>query len=514
MRTSPALQLAVLAAALCLALPHAVAVPVTAFTVSSADPSSPYRTVATITSIVAGGYTYSGFVTPSQINTSNSPSPEVVYWGQDDTLLAAERTVANVLLSSADITRGTLNPGGAGGVGVIDLMFPSTIANGTGADVFLFDIGDDTTDTWSVRAITGGTVTSPILGSTTKTLNGSSQLGVTATQITFQSNASSPHSNLTMHIVGAALDVLSDLGVSSLVGVRISSTNADPSVVVAGPSTVLLPPLMITTQQVGTSVNLDSVSLYRDELGHVTVPAADLIGVDLVHFKSTTNQGNLYFPTGASAPGAGNRASLIEDLALNTGVINPGAGTGLTVDPIMNSPDQSGTNTQGMGVLFSTPVLNGPGPDVILFEIDDGAPDAFVVSPIVFGTRTDLNAVSFLSADYVPLDTSPLGYQVYNASSPVTSLLALETLGFGPGSSGNPHQFFGALIDLSDLGYGAYEPVSGLFLQSLDSGNTFDPTLIVGLQSEFIPEPATMFLLAGGLACLARRRTSTKAKRG
>ncbi|HUT35975.1 MAG TPA: LamG-like jellyroll fold domain-containing protein [Planctomycetota bacterium] len=260
----------------------------------------------------------------------------------------------------------------------------------------------------------------------------------------------------------------------------------------------------ITTDFSGGLRNLTSATLLRGALGRETIPAADLIPVDIVHLN-TSDQAALLNAVGGGVPAAGSRATWLNDAALGTGICNVGAGTGLSRDPV--------STDRGLGITFRQAVINGPGPDVIIFELDNNDPDPFVVGPWSYNGRVDLHPFSVSATDYVPLGEDTFTAYVYQAASAVTSLALLESLGFSLQGTYTGFDYYGYALDLTDLGYLPGQAVSGLFLQSLDASNLFDPLLIVGLPSAFIPEPGTMLLLAGGLLALARRRASARARR-
>ena len=158
------------------------------------------------------------------------------------------------------------------------------------------------------------------------------------------------------------MDINNELGEASIIGVRVTSNGADPSVVLAssGPSDALT---AATTVNSGSLTNLDSVT--TNVLG--TVSASDLVGVSVFHLHGSQATNNVINPGGAD-PGGAARTSLAEDLALNTGIINPGtAGTLTAAEQATLGPANSTIN--GLGVNFDGGVVNGPGIDVVVFEI-------------------------------------------------------------------------------------------------------------------------------------------------
>lgn len=243
-----------------------------------------------------------------------------------------------------------------------------------------------------------------------------------------------------------------------------------------------------------------------DELVSVTVqrggetftwPIEDLIGVDLVHFKAGNRAAanNLTTPQGTRNPrqpsekGTSRGALLDRDRRLTTGVINPGgARESLTRDPVMNDPEQKESpNTPGLGVRFARPVTNGPGPDVVLFDLHvilhPERGDAFHVSPLRFAPGLKSHTVRRYDIDLASPEAQLLAkFLLYRFDAPPTSRSSLEAMRHDGGAA---HvvaaKGLAVGIDLSDLGYPAGAQVEGLFFQdALDDGDYFDPVFIAG----------------------------------
>lgn len=175
------------------------------------------------------------------------------------------------------------------------------------------------------------------------------------------------------------------------------------------------------------------------------------------------------------------RAELLEDLDLNTGLINPGG----SAEPLAGPFDPA--QTPGFALRFRQPVINAPGPDVVLFEIQNAVKmpqgDAFHVSPLRWQDRLRSRTVTqfdlmLTSAAALPVSDRHL----FLTQDPILALTDLEA---APTLSSPSKLRFSALavaIDLSDLGYAPGEPVDGLFFQdAMDDANHFDPMVIVGL---------------------------------
>ncbi|MFI4875299.1 MAG: hypothetical protein ACIALR_08175, partial [Blastopirellula sp. JB062] len=180
-----------------------------------------------------------------------------------------------------------------------------------------------------------------------------------------------------------------------------------------------------------------------------------------------------------------------EDRSLRTGVINIGGSLEpLATDPDMTiNADEGHFGTPGMAIRFDRPVRNGPGDDVIFFEVQmfsnplEG--DGFHVSPLKFGPGLRSHTIQ----TYDLTLESPGAHQVhpffhYNFDERPRSLHELQSFNCDS-ELVVPATKFHAIavgIDLSDLGYpeGAY--VEGLFFQDdLLDKHIVDPVYIAGL---------------------------------
>jgi len=235
-------------------------------------------------------------------------------------------------------------------------------------------------------------------------------------------------------------------------------------------------------QTVLTSVTVDRGS------GPLIYNARALIGARLVHF--TGNGTNIAEVLGRSAPTAERRARLL-DAVLNTGAVNP---CGSTV-PLKQDLEFGGASpTPGCAVEFDLPVVNRPGVDVVLFEIDkEASGDGFHVGPVKF--RDGLKTLTVAGYDIHgrhPLALLIDDFDLYLHASPPNTF-ELFTSGQVSPKSSNPERGFKALavgIDLGAIGYRDGETVDRLFFQDDSPGGGFDPVCIVGL-----PKPTIENLL-------------------
>jgi len=230
--------------------------------------------------------------------------------------------------------------------------------------------------------------------------------------------------------------------------------------------------------------NLVSLTVQRDGR-EIEYSTDQLIGIEMIHFVPQKNLLHV-----ATAPSAGPvvRELLESDVSLATGLINPGGSPiPLTTDPVLRgSQADNELLTLGMGFRFKRPIVNGPGPDMVVFDVqskvDSPNGDGFHVSPLKFSpglksysvTRYDITMKSAQALPIVPFEllSFPNGIDLLDAKLADTNRHHIPSL-----------QFFGLAvgIDFSELGYPLGDSVDGLFIQDdADVKKQVDPVFIAG----------------------------------
>ncbi len=229
---------------------------------------------------------------------------------------------------------------------------------------------------------------------------------------------------------------------------------------------------------------LNSVTVQRNGSNR-TYHIEELIGITSTYFKATVNSSNIIDELGkeVGGPGIEDRVSVIDsDSLLVSGLINFGG----SMEPLDRDPGSD----PGMAFLFKQPIVNGPGPDVVLFElqsaIDPPEGDSFHVSPLHFTTGLHSHTVQRFDIHMHSAEAKSLAtFDQYRFHSEPQSLEELKTAPFKWARP--PHRFYALAvgIDLSDLGYKPGALVEGLFLQddAADS-HQIDPVFIAGLPDE------------------------------
>ena len=238
----------------------------------------------------------------------------------------------------------------------------------------------------------------------------------------------------------------------------------------------------------GLAEHLETVTVQRNDR-EIVYQVSELIPVELIWYRAPNNTGRLDHTLGGPEL-VGQPELSLTDHSLVTGVINPGGDrTPLQHPPVLEHlPEQSIQGTPGLAIRFRQPVRNGPGPDVVFFEIHpvpnptDG--DAFHVSPLPFvAGRTSLTVNEYDLSLYSP------------EALPVTRMLVHETPGQRMETLDDlrtadviirpvrlDYRALAVGIDLSDLGVPEGESVTGLFIQdAADGEGQVDPVFIGGL---------------------------------
>ncbi len=241
-----------------------------------------------------------------------------------------------------------------------------------------------------------------------------------------------------------------------------------------------------TTAADGGAKDLISVAVQRGgEL--FEIPVERLIAAEVTWFKGHPGNGHGYLVSDRTLPKR--RREMFSDRSLVTGVINPGGSRDpLTSDPVIDPPgDSSKSGTPGMAVRFQSPVRNGPGADVVFFDLQmfshplDG--DAFHVSPLKFKEGLKSHTIRLYDLTMESPDALDLaGFSVFYFDKLVQSLAMLEAAKCTASLQAIKFRALAVGIDLSDLGYAPGEEVDGLFFQdALDDKHFIDPVFIGGL---------------------------------
>tara|TARA_R110002095_G_scaffold215072_2_gene208427 strand:+ start:18026 stop:19804 length:1779 start_codon:yes stop_codon:yes gene_type:complete len=217
-------------------------------------------------------------------------------------------------------------------------------------------------------------------------------------------------------------------------------------------------------------------------------PVEKIIPVEVTYFKAAPGldrNGHI-----AGGPSLSNpRADFLADTALNTGIINPGGSqTSLVSNPVLQHREGDEQEaTPGIALKFQTPVKNGPGPDIVFFELQtfSNPPegDAFHVSPMKFTAGRKSHTIQAYDLSISSPECLELTqFHLYPFKKQVASLHDLQTAE----CAGKPIRLkFWVLavgIDLSSLGYLPGEEIEEIFIQDAqDDQNIVDPVFVGGL---------------------------------
>ena len=236
----------------------------------------------------------------------------------------------------------------------------------------------------------------------------------------------------------------------------------------------------------GGALRLSSVTVQRNGDAQ-TYESSELIGANVISFTAEQSEfGRIVVEEGFQEP--------IESLLhyqdyMSRGLTNLDGMYGpMHTSPVLpETPNPVGPLTPGLGIRFDQPIVNAPGPDVLVFEMQAlsyPAPgDAFYISPL----RLDDGLHSLLVTEFDISLGSPLAQRMANFElregqkngSSLSAILSSSQMVRLP----QLQQYILAVaVDLSDLGYGPNQRVEGVFLHDpLTDPHRIDPVLIVGL---------------------------------
>ncbi len=226
---------------------------------------------------------------------------------------------------------------------------------------------------------------------------------------------------------------------------------------------------------------------YADELLNLTVqrggvsrkvPREELIRAKLVHYQSPKEAAAFCTRKGDSLPDGAERLQLLEkDWSLVTGIINASS---------------EKTDEATMTVEFAQPIVNGPGPEIVIFDLQllvyHPRGDEFRLrSGDDRVNRKEFTVEKFDIDLHSPSALDLYPHRIYRATLPTKTVSDLVDHEFTTGRQVHVDARGLAVgIDLSDLGYAPGESLTRLeFLRPLKRQQyLLDPVLIVGLKPE------------------------------
>lgn len=222
----------------------------------------------------------------------------------------------------------------------------------------------------------------------------------------------------------------------------------------------------VTTSVTDGFENLDEVVLST----RGPISGADLVNVTVFSFNNGRRNAFNLIQVGGSAGLPDPRQGVMEDLALNNGTINPGAGSPVSAGQVIDD------SVVGLGVRFNTPVSNGTGVDALFFELSVGAAEA--PDSVTIALLDDSDAVI---GSEVTFPSSAYHFNSDQEDSTVVSVGAgsLDQLNNNTGTNGSTvDSYYNLLeIDFSAFGVPAGTNVNGLYVRSAN----VDPVLIAGI---------------------------------
>lgn len=192
----------------------------------------------------------------------------------------------------------------------------------------------------------------------------------------------------------------------------------------------------------------------------------------------------------AEAPIGDARLRLLGDRHLNTGLFNPSA----------LSP--------GVAVTFSRPVRNGPGGDLVLFELTIGTgqtPDPLVVQqPGGVGTPRRVLTSHYQLQGVIPVAATPNTFLATVENGGAADLGVVTTAPLTSSPVTNP-KWHATHFDLSWIGVPDEGLITQIEILSGDATRAVDLLMVVGLPYGVVPEPSAVVLVLISFGMLSVR---------
>ncbi|HWL09006.1 MAG TPA: FecR domain-containing protein [Planctomicrobium sp.] len=180
---------------------------------------------------------------------------------------------------------------------------------------------------------------------------------------------------------------------------------------------------------------------------------------------------------------------LLHDDSFLTGILNPGGNPQPHLGQVLTPLETTERSqwTPGMTVTFRSPVVNSPGPDILIFDahttVHPISGDAFHVRPLEL--KPGYRPLTVRNYDIGMLSNESHrigGFHLLQMSEPVACLQELLEKPLSRGNISLYYRVIGTGIDLSDMGVPEGEAVSAIFIQDvLDDEHRLDPVMFVGL---------------------------------
>jgi len=232
-----------------------------------------------------------------------------------------------------------------------------------------------------------------------------------------------------------------------------------------------------TTGPGGHAEELLTVTVQRNGKT-LTYGRDQLIRSRLSDFACIQKSSALCVLMGAKDPLGEKRLELLNDWSLVTGVVNPARRGAI--------PELNGR--EGIEITFDQPLINGPGPDMVLFDlhllVHGETGDPVWITPVNPPPGVEPLRITSFDLDLTcPQALDLCDYQVYDATAPIKSMQELQEATL---KSRIPRcmraKCLATAIDLSAMGYQPGARVTRLLLQNdATDVSAIDPVLIVGL---------------------------------